>query len=111
MSPPSPLMICNICSFHGDDYQECRLLGFYAHTVFLHSMLRLLVTGNVFPSSPIHVTMMMGAILFFEMSVLRRTTKHIIPEDGVLGFKRKLGLFFFPTDHVYYVRICKSVLL
>jgi hypothetical protein len=33
--------------------KECRLLGCYAVCVFLRSVLRLIVTANVVPSSPI----------------------------------------------------------
>jgi hypothetical protein len=43
------------------------------------SMLR-----SVVPSSPILVNLMMEAILSSETSVLKRSTRHIIPEDGIL---------------------------
>jgi hypothetical protein len=42
--------------------------------VFLHSMLWLLVTANVIPSSPILVTLMMEEIHSSKMSVLTRDT-------------------------------------
>jgi hypothetical protein len=56
------------------------------------SVLRLLVTPNVVPSSPILVTLMMEALSSFEMSVLTRTAGRNIPEDYlcVLG----------TTDHI-----------
>jgi hypothetical protein len=49
----------------------------------LRSILRLLVTANVVPSSPILVTLMMEATLSFETLVLTRATGRNIPEDGI----------------------------
>jgi hypothetical protein len=49
--------------------------------VFLCSVRRLLVTANVFPSSPILVTLIMEALRSSETSVLRRTARRNIPED------------------------------
>jgi hypothetical protein len=46
------------------------------------AMLRLLVTANV-PSSPILVTLMMKALRSSETSAHTRTTRRIIPEDGI----------------------------
>jgi hypothetical protein len=54
------------------------------------SVLRLLVTANVVPSSPILVIMMMEAIPFSETSVLTRTTPRNISEDGILQCVRGL---------------------
>jgi hypothetical protein len=55
--------------------------------VFRQSVLALLVTANV-PSSLILVTLMMEARSFSESSVLMRTTRHHIPEDGILHSHR-----------------------
>jgi hypothetical protein len=52
--------------------------------VFLRSVLQLLVTANVVPSSLILVTLMMEAIRSTETKVGIRATGHHIPEDGIL---------------------------
>jgi hypothetical protein len=50
----------------------------------LRSVLRLLVTANVVPGSPILVTLMTEVIRSFEKSILTKATTRYIPGDGTL---------------------------
>jgi hypothetical protein len=52
--------------------------------VFLSSVFRLLVNVNVFPVSPILVALITEALLSSKTSVLTRTIRHNIPQDGIL---------------------------
>jgi hypothetical protein len=56
---------------------------------FLRSVLRLLVTANVVPSSLILSTLMMEATCFSESSVTTRATRRYIPEGGILHNHRR----------------------
>jgi hypothetical protein len=51
--------------------------------LFLRSLRRLLLTANV-SSSFILVTLMMEAVCSIETSVLTRSTRRNVPEDGIL---------------------------
>jgi hypothetical protein len=54
------------------------------HFVFPRSVLRLVVTANVVPTSLILVTLIMEEQSSYEMSPLTRGTRRHIPEDAFL---------------------------
>jgi hypothetical protein len=58
--------------------------------VFLRSVLQLVVTANVVPSSLILSTLMKEMVHSSETSVLTRGTWHHIPEDGILHVPKTL---------------------
>jgi hypothetical protein len=57
--------------------------------VFVRSVLQLLVTANLVPSSPILVTMIMEALRSSETLVLTRATRRNISEDGIIHSHRR----------------------
>jgi hypothetical protein len=59
---------------------------------YYRSKLRLPITTNVVPSSLILVTLMMEAKRYAETSVLKRATRHNIPEGGILHSHRRENL-------------------
>jgi hypothetical protein len=60
--------------------------------MFRRSVLPLLVSANVFLISPILVNLIMEAISFYQTSVIVRTTRRNIPEDGILHSHRRENL-------------------
>jgi hypothetical protein len=59
------------------------------NTVRNNIMLRLLVTANVVPSSPILVTLMMEATRSTETSIFTEVTQRNVPEEGIFHSHRR----------------------
>jgi hypothetical protein len=64
--------------------------------VISNSFRLLLITSNV-PSSAIHITLFMEALIFSETSFLTRGTWRNIPEDGIL-YEHISSMTEFPRE-------------
>jgi hypothetical protein len=60
-----------------------------------------LVTANVVPSSPIHVTLIMEAICSSETSIITTATWRNVPEDGILHSHRRENLKSYVTFTIH----------
>jgi hypothetical protein len=70
--------------------KELSIFEILCDILFLRNVLRRLVTANVVPNSPILITLMMEALRSSETSVLIRTTRRNIPEEGILQYRISL---------------------
>jgi hypothetical protein len=52
--------------------------------IFLRSLLQLIITTNIVPSSPILVTLMRVALRSTEMTILTTATRRNMPDNGIL---------------------------
>jgi hypothetical protein len=77
------------------------------------SVIQLLGTVNVVPSSPILVILIMEAICSFENSAATTATRCNIPEDGILRSHRTENLKFYKLTFLQmeayiYIRVNKN---
>jgi hypothetical protein len=74
-----------LCDFvRTDVWEEC--IASIIRVTRLGGVFRLLVTSNIVPSSPIFVTLMMGAIRSSETSVLNKQTLHCVTSQKTAFF-------------------------
>jgi hypothetical protein len=66
----------------------------------LRIVLRLLLTANIVPSSPILVTLEMEAIRSSETSVFTRSILHNIPEDGIHDSHRRENIKHYKDEGI-----------
>jgi hypothetical protein len=74
--------------FHCGDYEEWRFLG-------------CLRTANVFPSSPIFVTLMMQTPSSSETLVITRTTRRNIPEVAIQSIQLIASVLYSPGLYLH----------
>jgi hypothetical protein len=97
------VMPCSSCE--NRRFRGTCCLHHQGNVVFLHSVLRLLVTANVVPSSQTLVTLLMEALHSSETLVLTRAAWHNIPEDGMLHDKHIYIRYEHETYGSQYSRI------
>jgi hypothetical protein len=83
------------------DVLEERIISIISVTKFglIRSLLRLLVTANIVPNSPIFVTLMIEAIRFSESTVITIAARRNIPKDGILNSHRRQNLKSYIKSH------------
>jgi hypothetical protein len=94
----SPVMLPCVVLVRTDVSEE--LMAYYV-TVFLRSVLRLLVIAIVVSNSLILVTLMMEKISSSETSVLTRATLRNIPGNGILHSYHSENLKSYMVNIVY----------
>jgi hypothetical protein len=84
----------------------------------IHSLSRLLVTANVVPSSPIHVTLVMEATRSSETSVLTRATRRNMPKDDIIISKESFNILICNNNfqlsnvlHTFYLLLLMALRL
>jgi hypothetical protein len=66
--------------------------NFSSNIIFPRSVLRLLITANILPSSQLLATLLMEAIFSTKTSVLTREARRNIPQDDILHSNRSENL-------------------